>query len=71
MTEIWDDKVTITLERVTTLGDYQLYVSGLIQVMKMRDGNMTGGSTSDEFFVLDLLQAMTNIHCRGDVTKIC
>ena len=71
MTEIWDDKVTITLERVGTLEDYRLYIDGLIQVMKMRDPNMTGGCSQQEYFVLDLLQAMTNIQCRGDVSKIC
>lgn len=70
MTEIWDDKVTITLKRVNTLTDYQLYVDGLIQVLKMRDPAM-GSAPQEEYFVLDLLQAMTNIQCRGDVSKIC
>jgi hypothetical protein len=69
MTEIWDDKITITLKNVTTLTDYQLYVDGLIQVLKMRDPSM-GGAPQEEYFVLDLLQAMTNIQCRGDISKI-
>lgn len=65
MTRIENGHLIITIENMGSKEYQERYADSLIQLLKMRDPQVSGMNT-EEYFVLDLIQALVAFDCGSE-----